>query len=162
LVEKSHSVLFGKIRAVLNASGLPHTLWGEAANYVIYTQNRTGCTVHDGLTPYEMLHGDRPNIGHLRAWGCVGVVYKDKTKRPGRFDNHGELMLMMGYVIHGYGYRMLDLKNGIIVEARDGNVKFYEQHTVKEDYVRTLLHQKYTLRQTPDVHATIPYLHWWS
>lgn len=73
-------MLFGKMRAVLIASGLPDSLWAEAAGFVIHAEDRTGTkTVDDYKSPSEALTGKRPNIEHLRTWGCLAVKFVEST-----------------------------------------------------------------------------------
>jgi len=56
---------------MLHHAGLPQTYWGEAALTVAYLHNRTESrALPPGRTPYEMLHSQRPNLSHLRVWGC--------------------------------------------------------------------------------------------
>lgn len=74
IVEKSHSVLFNKVRSVLASAGLPASLWAEAVQYVTYTDNRTRTSVHpDYLTPYGMLHREKLDVSLFRPFGCLAL-----------------------------------------------------------------------------------------
>ena len=68
--ERANRTHFEKVRAMLHDSGLPKALWGEALNYAVYTKNRTPTRALDGKTPHEVFWGTKPDISHLRPWGC--------------------------------------------------------------------------------------------
>ncbi|KAF0684301.1 Aste57867_23698 [Aphanomyces stellatus] len=62
-------------------SGMDNQYWGEALNYVVYTENRSPSKALDGKTPFEALYGRKPNIDHLRPLGCSAFAFIDKAKR---------------------------------------------------------------------------------
>jgi hypothetical protein len=109
--ERRNQTVMGAVRAMLLDSGLPNSLWVEAARYVQHLNNRSpvaGCT----LTPHEALTGDKPDVSDLRVWGCTAYVmvpHAQQTKlgprsRKGRF---------VGIQPHSKAYRVLI--NGSIV-----------------------------------------------
>ena len=71
VAERIIRTIEGRLLAMLHLAGLPQTYWGEAALTAAYLHNRTESRVlPPGRTPYEMLHGQRPNLSHLQVWGC--------------------------------------------------------------------------------------------
>ena len=54
---------------LLQAKNLPPSLWEEAVNYASYIHNRVPHKSVVGATPFEALHGHKPNVSHLRVFG---------------------------------------------------------------------------------------------
>ena len=74
-----------QICALLHASGLPKTLWGEAACHVVWLLNHTLTKAVDGKTPFEAAFGKKPNLRHVHEWGeKVWVHIKEGDKLGGR------------------------------------------------------------------------------
>ena len=63
-----------RIQALLHASGLLKSLWAEAACHVVWLLNRTTTKAVEGMTPYEVAFGKKPNLGGLREWGEKAYV----------------------------------------------------------------------------------------
>jgi hypothetical protein len=53
---------------MLHASGLPRTLWGEAARHAVWIINRTTTKALDDMMPFEAATGKKPDL-HVREWG---------------------------------------------------------------------------------------------
>ena len=62
-------MLVEQVRAVLHASGLPKTLWGEVISHIVWVKNRSVTQVLDSKTPYEMMYGKKPDLANLPEWG---------------------------------------------------------------------------------------------
>ena len=58
-------------RSILKHISVPNLLWGEAVCHSTYLINRIATRSLDGKTPYETLRNKKPNIEHLRVFGCV-------------------------------------------------------------------------------------------
>jgi hypothetical protein len=71
---------------MLHASGLPKFLWAEAVVHAVYLKNRTSTRVLENKTPYEALHGKKPNLANLPEWGMKVWVHDDTgSKLDGTF-----------------------------------------------------------------------------
>jgi hypothetical protein len=57
------------VHALLHASGLPKSLWGEAACHIIWLLNRTTTKAISGATPYEAVFKKKPSLSDLQEWG---------------------------------------------------------------------------------------------
>jgi hypothetical protein len=64
------------------AKNLPAFLWDEAVAHTTYLRNQVRtCALEHGETPHEVWNKWKPNISHLREFGCdVWVLDEDKTK----------------------------------------------------------------------------------
>lgn len=51
------------------------SFWAEAAATAAYILNRTLKKSLDGITPFEVWYGEKPNISHLRVFGSRALSY---------------------------------------------------------------------------------------
>jgi len=97
-------------QALLADSGLPGSFWGDAVLTMQYVRNRVPTsTLPVGFTPYEILHKKKPDLSHLRVWGCQCFVaipggLRDKAG-PRRFE-----AIFVGYEENRVGWRVRDLQ----------------------------------------------------
>ena len=59
---------------VLTDSGLPPSLWADAATFVIYTQNLIPSARHPGVIPTERWSGKHQDISHLHPFRCIAYA----------------------------------------------------------------------------------------
>jgi len=62
VAERAIGVLTATARAMLHDTGLPKKLWVEAFSTATYLRNRTPTRALDGLTPFELLYGMKPDL----------------------------------------------------------------------------------------------------
>ena len=59
------------VQTLLADAKLPPSFWGDAALTTQYLRNRLPTsTLPPDTTPYEAMHGNKPDLSHLRVWGC--------------------------------------------------------------------------------------------
>ena len=73
VAERMNRTLMESARSMLTHEGLPDRYWAEAVATAAYVRNRTPTTTVK--TPYEMWYGKRPNIQHLRLFGCIAYAH---------------------------------------------------------------------------------------
>lgn len=71
VVERRNRTVVEMARSFLKEKQLPLMLWGEAIRHSIYVLNRLPTRSVSGMTPYEAWCGNKPNIGHIRVFGCL-------------------------------------------------------------------------------------------
>jgi hypothetical protein len=77
---------------------MPPSFWGEAISSFIHVSNKVTTASLHGATPHEAFYGDKPNLSHLRVWGCTAHVLIQKDKRPlGSLGAHMEKCVFIGY-----------------------------------------------------------------
>lgn len=124
--ERANRTLVEMARCLLESSGLPQSLWGEAINTATYLRNRAPTKVLDDVTPYERWHGRQPSVSHLKTFGCDAVMLKKGPKpKGGKFLPKGEKIKFVGYQSHTKGYRLYKPSTRQILIARD--VIFFEK-----------------------------------
>jgi hypothetical protein len=97
------------IQTLLADAKLPLSFWGDAALTVQYLRNRLPTsTLPPGTTPYEIMHGTKPDLSHLRVWGCQcfpAIPPEVRTKGgPRRYE-----AIFVGYEENRVGWRVRDL-----------------------------------------------------
>ena len=90
------------------ASKITNQFWAEAINTTCYTINR--CMTRPLLekTPYELLKGRKPNISHLRVFGCKCFIHNNGKNLPGKFDARSDNGIFLGYSTHSKANRVLN------------------------------------------------------
>ena len=81
---------------MLHDQGLPLFLWAEACNTAVYLQNRSLHCALGHMTPEEAFSGKKPDIGHLRIFGCIKYSYIPKKKRT-KLEPIAEKGIFVGY-----------------------------------------------------------------
>ena len=54
---------------------MPHHFWAEAVNTGVYIMNRTPTAVVHGFTLEEKYSGKKPNLSHVKVFGCIAYVH---------------------------------------------------------------------------------------
>ncbi|KAG3073245.1 hypothetical protein PI124_g10803 [Phytophthora idaei] len=90
-----------------------------------------------GITRTEKLTDLKSNVSKLKVCGYVGSVCVPKEIRKNHLSVKAEPALFLGFPKPKHGYRLLHLRTGKILEARD--VKFREDVTVERRYLNALL-----------------------
>jgi hypothetical protein len=86
---------------MLQESGLAMAFWGEALAALVHVWNRCPTAALDSVTPYELWNGRKPDVSHLRVWGCTAYVHIQRDKRPA-LRPHYEKCVFIG---HPEGYK---------------------------------------------------------
>jgi hypothetical protein len=68
-------------RAMLNEKNLPNYFWAEAVTTIVYIMNRTPTTTVHGMTLKEKFTSKKPDVSHLRVFGCITYVHVLDEKR---------------------------------------------------------------------------------
>jgi transposase InsO family protein len=83
--ERLNRTLLEHTCAMLHASALPKSLWGEPVNHRVWLKNCTSTKALDSKTPHEALTGSKPNLSNLQEWGSkVWVHNLSGSKLNGR------------------------------------------------------------------------------
>ena len=113
--ERYNRMIMEMVRPMLHRIGYPLELWGEAALTACYIVNRlpTSALV-SGMTSFEAWHGYKPDVSHLRRWGCVAYAHIPEELRK-KLDPKGTKGILVRYDDPPGTYRIYDpVKRGII------------------------------------------------
>ena len=83
-------------KEMLHDQNLPMHLWVEAAREVVNVQNYNPHRVIENKTPEEVFFGKKPEVSHLRIFGCPMYIHIPKEKKT-KLDPSGKKGIFMGY-----------------------------------------------------------------
>ncbi|GBP63981.1 Retrovirus-related Pol polyprotein from transposon TNT 1-94 [Eumeta japonica] len=86
-------------------------------------------------TPEEVWSGRKPDLSHMRIFGCEAMMHIPKEKLK-KWDSKSCKMIFVGYCEDSKGYRLLDPKTKTVTKSRD--VVFLE-NSIKTDTVPVTL-----------------------
>ena len=119
VAERMNRTLLESARTMIAHAGLPDSYWAEAVATAAYVRNRSPTrALKVASTPYEAWYGRKPNIGHLRVFGCVAYAHIPDVARQ-KLDKKAERFRFIGYSIASKGYRLIDDKTKRVVIRRD-------------------------------------------
>lgn len=144
IVERRNRTVMSTARSILNAMNMPQYFWAEAVRHAVYVLNRLRTKFLKDKTPYEALKGNKPNLGHIRVFGCVGHV-KTPSNLTRKLDDRSIPMVHLGFEPGTKGYRMYDMAGKKVVISR--NVIFEESkkwdwHGGRKDHELTDITEK--------------------
>ena len=96
VAERANRTLSERITAMLEESGLSSKFWGECLAALVHVWNRCPTSAVAKKTPFELWHGKKPDVSHLRIWGCTAYVHVQKDKRTA-LGSHMEKCIFIGY-----------------------------------------------------------------
>ena len=81
IAERANQTIQEHVIAMLNESGLPPSFLGQAVAAYVHIWNCCSTThLTSDTTPYELWHRKKPDVSHLRVWGCTAYVHIQKDK----------------------------------------------------------------------------------
>ena len=125
VAERMNRTIMEGARSMLYQAKLPLDFWAEACSTAVYLHNRSPTTALKNETPFERLFGRRPDISHLRVFGCVSYVHVPDGQRR-KLDAKARKSIFVGYPPGVKGYKLYDLEKKKFVVSRD--VQFFEQN----------------------------------
>jgi hypothetical protein len=129
VAERFNRTLLELARAMLIAKDLPPFLWDEAVAYANYLRNRAPTRALEGKTPYEAWNNHKPNVSHLREFGC-DVWVLDETKNLSKLKPRSKKMIFVGFNEGSKSIRYYDPQHRNIKSSR--NVAFNENEEPRE------------------------------
>lgn len=97
---------------------MPANFWGEAVRHAIYVLNRLPTRALSGVTPYEALKNEKPNIGYIKVFGCKAYM-KVPNNLTKKLDDRSKSVVNLGKEPGTKVYRLYDPESNRIVVSRD-------------------------------------------
>ncbi|PRQ23286.1 putative RNA-directed DNA polymerase [Rosa chinensis] len=124
VAERKNRTIMDMVRCMLKFKGLPKYFWAEAVSCAVYILNRSPSRSIDGSTPYEVWSGHKPNIQHMRVFGCIAFAHVPDHIRK-KLDDKADKCIFIGYSTVTKGYKLYNPKTKKVIVSRD--VTFDEQ-----------------------------------
>lgn len=106
IAERFNRTLQESALSMILQAKLSKKFWAEAVCAAAYIRNRV-ITTATGTTPYERWYGKKPDISHLRVFGCMAYAYIPEVNRQ-KLDEKTKKMRFVGYSLTQKGYRLYD------------------------------------------------------
>ncbi|CAM9685126.1 unnamed protein product, partial [Heterosigma akashiwo] len=119
--ERKQLFLETMANAQLDASPLTKGYWDLSWVVAVYVSNRLPAHKNKGfLTRFELLWNKRPNVSHMRPFGCVGYCALSSPKRK-KMNPKAVKAIMVGYAEDRKAYLMLTSQTKKFIVSRDVN-----------------------------------------
>lgn len=94
---RSGEFIITKARTVGLEASLPTKLWPETVACVGYIANRTLVHQLGGKTPFEVVHGVKPNYANLHVFGCRAYALDKNMPKSKKLNPRAYLGHLAGY-----------------------------------------------------------------
>ena len=105
VAERLSRTLVEAVRAILVQSKLPPTFWVEALSTPVYLHNRSPTKSVANMTPFEASTGVKPDVKHLKSFGCIVYAHIPKDERK-KLDPKAKKCVLLCYGTETKGYRL--------------------------------------------------------
>jgi hypothetical protein len=125
--ERANRTIAELVTAMLVEANLPVQFWWDALMSMIHVDNRCPTSALDGdITPYEVWHKRKPDVSHLRVWGCLAYVHVQKDRRKA-LESHMEKCIFVGYPSGYKGWKFYNpvTKKFIISERAEFDERYF-------------------------------------
>jgi hypothetical protein len=118
VVERSNRTVIERVRVLLHDGNLPASMWCETAATVVYLKDFVPTVRHPDITPFEDWRGFKPDISHLRPFGCTAYAKIPVETDGGKLAPRSLKCVLIGYFGRD-AYRVLDRSSGRTYRSRD-------------------------------------------
>jgi|SRR5579859_3065155 len=104
VAERANRTIMERVKSIIAEAKLDRQLWMEIADTVIYLKNRNP-TSAVATTPYELWHGVKPNLSHLRIIGSTSYIHIPKKSASSSISplTRGSFSAMEAQISTEYG-----------------------------------------------------------
>jgi hypothetical protein len=113
-----------RARRMITTQGLGLELWGEVVNTMVYIKNRCPTKALDSKTPQEAWSGRKPNVSHLRVFGCKAFAHVPDEKRT-KLESKSMPCVFLGYCKGTKSYCLMCVETKRIIKST--NIAFIER-----------------------------------
>jgi len=121
LAERSNRTVVEKARCLLIDANLSKEFWAEACSTAVYLINRSPAKSLQYKTPHEMWSKEKPDLKHLRIFGCKALAHIPKELRQ-KWDEKSKDCLFLGYLEHSKGYLKVGMLFSLKISLRTSRV----------------------------------------
>jgi Integrase core domain/gag-polypeptide of LTR copia-type/GAG-pre-integrase domain len=114
--ERKNRHLLEVARALLFSANLLKIFWADAILTSCYLINRLPSRILNFKSPFEILHGRKYTISHLRVFGCICYVH---IQDSGKLDPRAKKCIFLGYSSTKKGYKCYDPNTNKTYISRD-------------------------------------------
>jgi hypothetical protein len=116
--ERQNPTIIESARSMITATNQSRELWAEASNCALYLRDRLIGKYLPEMTPYEAWFGRKPNLSHLRMFGCSAYMHIPAHEWS-KFSTRAQKCVFVGYCETQKEFRLWDLVRRKICVSRD-------------------------------------------
>lgn len=129
--ERAIRTIIEKARTILVNARLSEGFWEEAVRTAVYLKNRSPTKAVDSITPLEAWTGQKPELNHLRPFGCDSYAFIHPDLRT-KWNPKVKSCTFLGYIENTTAqYRVWNGHRIVVVAA--SNLRFNEQSFKNRD-----------------------------
>jgi transposase InsO family protein len=132
VAKRKNITILEAVKTMIHDQDLPMCLWEEATMATVYVQNQLYHSALGLKTPEEMFTGKKPEVSHLKIFGCPMFIHIPKEKRN-KLDPSGKKGIFVGYCEVSKAFRIYILGQHHIEISKD--VTFDEDATLKKSKI---------------------------
>ena len=106
------------IERSIRISAVPDYFWAEAVATDVYIMNNTPTVAIHGMMPQEKYTSRKPDISHLKVFGCIAYVHIPDERRT-KLDPKVEKCIIIGYSLQQKGYHYYNPSTHMMQVSRD-------------------------------------------
>eukprot|EP00253_Pinus_taeda_P033563 PITA_33563 len=118
VVERMNRTVQQMAHAMLDESGTPATLWGEATYVAVVILNKKKFRVNNTQTPHELSYGETPSVKHFKIFGSNCYI-KNTDEQLGKLEPRVDEGILLGYSPHSKTYKCYNKRLGRIIDSID-------------------------------------------
>ena len=96
---------------------LPQSYWEFSVEFAVCVYNRTPVKHIAWHTPFEVLNSTKPDISHLRVFGCEAYVYIPDDVWVNKLTPRAEVMTFLSYTSGMKGFKFMWKPNNVIFHS---------------------------------------------
>ena len=118
--EWANRTIIETAKAMMSGASTPKHFWAEAVSTAVYLRDLTPTRAILEGSPHEAWFGagKRPDLTHLRVWGCVAYAQVPKETRQ-KLDPNMRKCMFIGYALTCKQYRLYDPISKRLIISRD-------------------------------------------
>ena len=128
-IEREMRTVKDAARTMMHQVDAPQYLWAEAVGFAVHVQNRIVNRQSGERTPFEVIFGRKPNLSHIRKFGCRAYVQVPKEKRTA-WEPKATRGILVGFEGLARKFRVYDPEDRKIITVR--NVSFHEDEGIEK------------------------------
>jgi hypothetical protein len=156
VVERNNITILEAVKTMIHDQDIPMCLWAEATMVVVYVYNRLSHSALGLKTPEEMFTRKKPEVSHLKIFGCLVFIHLPKEKRN-KLDPSGKKGIFVGYCEVSKAFRIyipsqhhIEISRDVTFDE-DAVLKKYKLCQLEEVYEEEPVIPSTTMREIPRV-----------
>jgi hypothetical protein len=144
------------VKTMIHDQDLLMCLWEEAAKTTVYVQNQLSHSALGFKTSEEMFSGKKPEVSHLKIFGCPIFIHilkekrnkLDPSRKKGIFIGYCEVSKAFGIYIPGHHH--IEISRDVTFDE-DATLKKFRRYQLEEVYEEEPIAPRVTVREVPRI-----------